>query len=85
MCGVQHRWESKQDIFIHFDRQELSFAAGIAAFGMILHYSLHKGTADFNMAYELVGKGLDNDPHDYRAELQELITEAKRLSSKQRC
>jgi hypothetical protein len=28
------------------------------------------------MAYELVGQGLDNDPHGYRAEFQELINEA---------
>ena len=64
------------------DRKELSFAAGIAAFGMILRDSEYKGTADFDMAYELVGRGLDNDPHGYRAELQELIMEAKRITSK---
>lgn len=65
------------------DRKELSFAAGVAAFGMILRDSEYKGTADFDMAYELVGKGLDNDPHGYRAEFQELITAAKSLASKQ--
>ena len=79
MCVVQHRWESKQDIFIHFDRKELSFAAGVAAFGMILRNSEYKGTANFDMAYDLVGKGLNNDPHGYRAELQELIAKAKEL------
>ena len=65
------------------DRKELSFAAGVAAFGMILRDSEYKGTADFDMAYELVGKGLDNDPHGYRAELQELITTAKGIAFKQ--
>ena len=65
------------------DRKELSFAAGVAAFGMILRDSEYKGTADFDMAYELVGKGLDNDPHGYRAEFQELITAAKSLASKE--
>lgn len=55
----------------------------VAAFGMILRDSEYKGTADFDMGYELVGKGLDNDPHGYKAEFQELITAAKSLASKQ--
>ena len=50
---------------------------------MILRDSEYKGTADFDMAYELIGKGLDNDPHGYRAELQELINTAKGISFKQ--
>lgn len=64
------------------DQKELSFAAGVAAFGMILRNSQYKGTADFDMAYELVGRGLENDPHGYRAELQELITTAKGIASR---
>lgn len=64
------------------DRKELSFAAGVAAFGMVLRDSKYKGTADFDMAYELVGRGLDNDPYGYREELQELIAAAKEISSK---
>ena len=64
------------------DQKELSFAAGVAAFGMILRNSQYKGNADFDMAYELVGRGLENDPHGYRAELQELITTAKGIASK---
>lgn len=59
------------------DMKELSFAAGVAAYGMVLRDSEYKGTADFDMAYELVGIGLDNDPHGYRAEFQELIQAAK--------
>ena len=55
----------------------------VAAFGMILRDSEYKGTADFDMGYELVGKGLDNDPHGYKAEFQELITADKSLASKQ--
>ena len=65
------------------DRKEFSFAAVVAAFGMILRDSGYKGNADFDMAYELVGQGLDNDPHGYRAEFQELITAAKRISYRQ--
>lgn len=64
------------------DLKELHFAAGVAAFGMLLRDSEYKGTADFDMAYELVGMGLDNDPHGYRAEFQELITTAKGLATK---
>lgn len=65
------------------DYKEFSFAAGVAAFGMILRNSEYKGTADFDMAYELVRKGLDNDPHGYREEFQNLIVTAKELASKQ--
>ena len=61
------------------EQSELSFAAGVAAFGMILRNSEYKGTANFDMAYDLVGKGLNNDPHGYRAEFQELIAKAKEL------
>ena len=62
------------------DQKELSFAAGIAAYGMILRNSKYKGTADFNLAYELVGRGLDNDQYGYRAQFQELISKAKAIS-----
>ena len=61
------------------DRKEFNFAAGVAAFGMVLRESEYKGTADFDMAYELVGDGLDFDPHGYRAAFQELITKASGL------
>jgi len=57
----------------------LSFAAGVAAFGMVLRESEYKGSADFDMAYDLVGEGLEYDPHGYRAAFQELITKASAL------
>ena len=50
---------------------------------MILRDLGYKGTADFDMAYDLVGLGLDNDPYSFRAELQELITTAKGIVFKQ--
>lgn len=62
------------------DRKEFSFAVGVAAFGMVLRGSEYKGTADFDMAYDFVGCGLNNDPHGYREELQELIKKAKGLA-----
>lgn len=60
-------------------RKEFQFAAGVAAFGMVLRESEYKGSADFDMAYDLVGEGLEFDPHGYRAAFQELITKASAL------
>lgn len=61
------------------DGTELSFAAGVAAFGMVLRDSPYKGSADFDMAAGLVDKGLGFDPHGYRQEFRELISRAKEL------
>lgn len=61
------------------DQDELSFAAGVAVFGMVLRDSKHKGSADYDMAAALVEQGLGFDPHGYRAELKELILTAKEL------
>ena len=52
---------------------EFDFAAGIAAYGMILRDSPHRGDATIEMAKELAGRGLDFDPYGYRAELLELM------------
>lgn len=60
-------------------RKEFQFAAGVAAFGMVLRESEYKGSADFDMAYDLVGEGLEFDPHGYRAAFQEFITKASAL------
>lgn len=62
------------------EQGELSFAAGVAAYGMILRNSEYKGSADYDMAASLVEKGLGFDPHGYRAEFKELIMTAKSLS-----
>ena len=65
------------------DRKEFSFAAGVAAYGMILRNSPFKGTADYDMAISLVEEGLENDPHGYRAEFKEMITTARSLESRE--
>ena len=62
------------------NQEELSFAAGVAAFGMILRDSKYKGSANFDMAYELATEGLNYDPYGYRSEFLELIQVAKKLS-----
>ena len=59
------------------DGTEISFAAGVAAYGMILRNSKYRGSADYDMAASLVEQGLAFDPHGYRAELLELISTAK--------
>ena len=57
---------------------EFYFAAGVAAFGMILRDSPYKGDATFEMAERLVKQGLSFDAHGYRAELLTLIKGAEK-------
>ena len=60
-----------------FNKNERSddfyFAAGVAAYGMILRDSPYKGDASIDMAKRLVKQGLGFDPHGYRAELLQLM------------
>ena len=56
---------------------ELDFAAGVAAYGMILRDSKHKGNATLEMAFDLVGTGLGYDPYGYRQQLQTMIAAAQ--------
>ncbi len=58
---------------------ELSFASGVAAYGMILRNSPYKGNATLDMAYELGRSGLSFDPFGYRADFLELISATKKL------
>jgi Ca-activated chloride channel family protein len=59
---------------------EFSFAAGVAAYGMILRNSPYMGTATFDMAYELVQGGTYFDPFGYRADLLNIIKQAKQIA-----
>ena len=52
---------------------EFYFAAGVAAYGMLLRQSPYKGDASYDMVEQLVKKGLSFDPHGYRAELLTLV------------
>ena len=67
-------------MIVSSDGTEISFAAGVAAYGMILRNSKYRGSADYDMAASLVEQGLAFDPHGYRAELLELISTAKFLA-----
>lgn len=60
----------------------LSFAAGVAAYSLLLRDSEYKGAATFDMAEALVEGGLSFDPHGYRKELLGLIGMAKREAMK---
>lgn len=61
-------------IFEKYDRpDDFYFAAGVAAYGMLLRNSPYKGNATFDMARSLVKQGLTFDPHGYRAELLRMM------------
>ncbi len=52
---------------------ETSFAAGVAAFGMLLKESEYAGTADRAMILSLCSPNLGLDPYGYRAEFLDLV------------
>ncbi len=58
---------------------EMSFASGVAAYGMILRNSPYKGGATLDMAHELAQSGLSFDPYDYRADFLNLIDATKKF------
>ncbi len=58
---------------------ELSFASGVAAYGMILRDSPYKGEATLDMAYSLAYEGQSYDPFGYRADFLNLISETKKV------
>lgn len=58
------------------------FAASVAAFGMLLRDSEHKGKANWKDTYELAKKSLGADKEGYRAEFLTLVDKAKTLSQK---
>jgi Ca-activated chloride channel family protein len=56
---------------------DFEWSAAIAAFGMLLRDSKHKGNADFDLALELAQGGKGHDELGYRAECIELMKKAK--------
>jgi len=57
--------------------RDFHFAAGVAAFGMMLRDSEHKGTANLTLAEKLAIEG--NDGTEYRQEFVKLIRSAAKL------
>ena len=58
---------------IKSDTENLRFAAGVAAYGMLLRDSEYKGDVNLEMVKTLIGNSLTFDPHGYRAELLDLL------------
>lgn len=68
--------ENREDVL----SEDFCFAAGVAAYGMILRNSPYKGSATYDLAKELIEVGSQSyDPHGYRHQLIELIDKAKGL------
>ncbi|RPI98981.1 MAG: DUF3520 domain-containing protein, partial [Chloroflexi bacterium] len=61
---------------------DFKFASAVAAFGMVLRDSPHKGTASLEAATELAAEGLGPDREGYRAEFLGLVKKAERLLQK---
>jgi len=65
-------WEKSQPDF--------RFAASVAAFGMLLRESPHRGTASWNSVLELAMEGKGEDRDGYRAEFIGLVEKARALA-----
>ena len=61
-------------------RGDFALAAGIAAFGMRLRESAHRGQADWPLAMRLIQAGLGADPSGQRQELLDLVVKARGIS-----
>jgi Ca-activated chloride channel family protein len=59
---------------------DFKFAASVAAFGMILRDSPHKGQVTLDGVVELAEEGKGADAHGYRGEFIELVRKAKGLT-----
>jgi Ca-activated chloride channel family protein len=64
---------------------DLQFAAAVAAFGMVLRGSPHKGTADYDLIVELgeegIGQGTSSEAQGDRLEFLELVRRASAIAS----
>lgn len=59
--------------------ENLRFASAVAAFGMVLRNSEHRGGATMSAVEEIASAALGKDPHGYRAEFLELVRKAEAL------
>ena len=55
------------------------FSAAVAAFGMLLRNSQHKGTSDYKLVKQLAQKSLGKDTEGYRKAFIELVNKAEKL------
>ncbi|MBS3821897.1 MAG: DUF3520 domain-containing protein, partial [Phycisphaerae bacterium] len=61
---------------------DMRFAAGVAAFGMLLRESDHAGTYTLAAVEKLVGATRGKDHHGYRKEFVALVAKARKLADK---
>jgi Ca-activated chloride channel family protein len=59
--------------------EDFRFAAAVAAFGMLLRDSPHKGKATYDSVLELAEEGRGKDESGYRKEFLDLVKKAKEL------
>ena len=59
--------------------RDFRWAAAVAAFGMLLRDSEHKGSASFRSVEKLALEGAGADKHGYRAEFFDLVQKAEAL------
>ena len=59
--------------------ENLRFASAVAAFGMLLRNSEHRGGATMSAVEEIASAALGKDPNGYRAEFLELVRKAESL------
>ena len=64
---------------IRLGSQDLRFATGVAAFGMLLRDSEHKGGINYKLIDQLCRESINGD--SYRQEFFELVEKAKRLET----
>ena len=62
--------------------EDFKFAASVAAFGMILRDSPHKGSASFDSVLELAEEGVGSDRSGYRQEFLKLVQPASQLDQR---
>jgi Ca-activated chloride channel family protein len=58
---------------------DFRFSASVAAFGMLLRDSEHKGRASFGLVESLAKDALGSDQQGYRAEFLGLVEKARRM------
>jgi Ca-activated chloride channel homolog len=61
---------------------DFKFASAVAAFGMILRDSPHKGTATLGAVLSMAREGQGGDREGYRKEFLQLIAEAQRIAAR---
>ena len=59
---------------------DCQFASAVAAFGMLLRDSPHKGNSTFNAVLEIAESSQGSDANGYRREFVELVRKARQLN-----